>query len=100
MIVTGHEREATDFINAKMLEVKSILDEIADETGVLFVCLDNRVVELVYKLGTFVGESLLECHKVVADRVVLANNHIEYEYDWLEKHPEAKKGETNEKAKD
>ena len=94
MIVTGHEKEATDFINKKMLEVKSILDEIADETGVLFVCLDNKGAEVIYRLGAFVGESLLECHKVVADRVVLVNNHDEREYDWLERHPEAKKGET------
>lgn len=94
MIVTGHEKEATDFINAKLLEVKSILDEIADETGVLFVCVDNHVAELIYKLGTCIGNHLLECHKIVADRVVLANDHAAYEYDWLEKHPEAKKGET------
>lgn len=93
MIVTGHEKEATDFINGKLLEVKSILDEIADETGVLFVCVDNSLAELIYKFGTSIGNHLLECHKIVADRVVLANNHTEREYDWLKRHPEATKGE-------
>ena len=92
MIVTGHEQEAQDFVAEKLLEVKHILDEIADETGLLYVVLHDDMAETIYKFGAFLGDTLHEWHKVVADRVILANNHREKELEWLKRNPDKTEG--------
>ena len=88
MIVTGNEQEAEDFIKERLLTVTAILDEIADQTGQLYVCLLDDTAKILYKFGEYLGSSLLQAHEIVANRVVLANNQRKREHDWLTKHGE------------
>lgn len=88
------EEEAQKFIESRLLEVKEILDEIADQTGVTFLCLGEEVVEAFgrygmvmrdalnafEKCGMVLSNSLISIMKIVPDRLDLANKAMEVAY--------------------
>lgn len=72
-------KEAEDYITGKMLEVKHILDDIASETGVCYMVMENDTVAFMSNFGMAFGKTLLDCHKIAGDRLGLA---VQYE-NWL-----------------
>ena len=66
-------KEAEVYICKRLDEVKEILDEIAEKTGLTYIVLDDRFVEMFGKVGSNLIFGLREIMKVVPDRMDLAN---------------------------
>lgn len=67
------EKEAELYICKRLNEVKEILDDIAEKTGLTYIVLDDRFVEMFGKVGSSLIFGLQEIMKVVPDRMDLAN---------------------------
>lgn len=65
--------EAEKYIDEKMHEVKEILDDVADQTGIVFICFSGSSAEMFAKIGNILSEQLISIMRVVPDRVELAN---------------------------
>ena len=79
MKVKGNEEAVADYISGRMVDIKKILDEIAEETGEVYICIPNDTAEVLVSVGQQLGAMLFQWHKVVADRFALANKHKEKE---------------------
>ena len=66
-------KEAEAYICKRLDEVKEILDDIAYKTGLTYIVLDDRFVEMFGKVGNNLIFGLQEIMKVVPDRMDLAN---------------------------
>lgn len=67
------EKEAELYICKRLNEVKEILDDIAEKTGLTYIVLDDRFVEMFGTVGSNLIFGLQEIMKVVPDRMDLAN---------------------------
>ena len=67
------EKEAELYICKRLNEVKDILDDIAEKTGLTYIVLGDRFVEMFGKVGSKLIFGLQEIMKVVPDRMDLAN---------------------------
>lgn len=67
------EKEAELYICKRLNEVKEILDDIAEKTGLTYIVLDDRFVEMFGKVGSNLIFGLQEIMKIVPDRMDLAN---------------------------
>ena len=67
------EKEAEVYICKRLDEVKEILDDIAEKTGLTYIVLDDRFVEMFGTVGSNLIFGLQEIMKVVPDRIDLAN---------------------------
>lgn len=77
--------KATKFVSDKLVEVKRILDEIAEETGIVYVAMPEEQVSFVAGVGTRWASWLIGAHKVVADRLDLSSRHASW---MLQRHPD------------
>ena len=66
---TEDETELNEWLGT----IKEILDDIAEKTGLTYVVLDDRFVEMFGKVGSNLIFGLQEIMKVVPDRMDLAN---------------------------
>lgn len=66
-------KEAEVYIRKRLDEVKEILDDIAEKTGLTYIVLDDRFVEMFGTVGSNLIFGLQEIMKVVPDRMDLAN---------------------------
>lgn len=82
--------EASEFVTKKLVEVKHILDEIAEETGTVYVALPESMVAFIGKVGAQWSTWLNDAHKVVADRLNLSLKHSEW---MMKRHPDGVKEE-------
>lgn len=77
--------EASKFVANKLVEVKRILDEIAEETGILYVAMPEEQIAFIAKVGAQWSSWLIGAHKVISDRLDLSSKHA----DWMfTRHPE------------
>ena len=67
------EKEAELYICKRLNEVKDILDDIAEKTGLTYIVLGDGFVEMFGKVGSKLIFGLQEIMKVVPDRMDLAN---------------------------
>ena len=67
------QEEAEKYIDEKMHEVKEILDDIADQTGIVFICFSGSSAEMFAKMGNILSEQLISIMRIIPDRVELAN---------------------------
>ena len=73
-------KEAEVYICKRLDEVKEILDDIAYKTGLTYIVLDDRFVEMFGKVGNNLIFGLQEIMKVVPDRMDLANRAKQSEF--------------------
>lgn len=85
-----NEEEAKDYILERLNEVKDILDDIADQTGVVFICFNSEVAEMFHRCGDMMIESLQSIMKIVPDRYDKANKAMQYAFDMANKDEELK----------
>lgn len=85
-----NEEEASDYILERLKEVKDILDDIADQTGVVFICFQSEVAEMFHSCGERMIDSLQAIMKIIPDRYDTANQARQYAFDREKKDEELK----------
>ena len=85
-----NEEEATEYILERLNEVKDILDEIADQTGVVFICFQSRAAEMFHRCGYRMIDSLQAIMKIIPDRYDTAIQANQYARDMEKKDEELK----------
>ena len=85
-----NEEIARDYILERLKEVKDILDDIADQTGVVFVCFQSEVAEMFHRCGEKMIDSLQNIMKIIPDRYDTANQAMQYAFDMEKKDEELK----------
>lgn len=92
------EDAAREFVMMKLDEVRQLLDEIAYETGLVYVCFSQDVAEMFGHVGTAMMTSINEIMKVVPGRLKKANEAKMAAYRANEKEREEKKRQEEQKA--
>lgn len=92
------EDAAQEFVTMKLDEVKQILDDIAYETGLVYVCFGQDVAEMFGRVGISMMTSINEIMKVVPDRLEKANRAKMAAYRANEKELEEKKKQEEQKT--
>ena len=92
------EDAAREFVMMKLDEVKQILDDIAYETGLVYVCFSQDVAEMFGHVGFTMMSSINEIMKVVPGRLIKANDAKMVAYRANEKELEEKKKQEEQKA--
>ena len=85
-----NEEEATEYILERLNEVKDILDDIADQTGVVFICFQSRAAEMFHRCGYRMIDSLQAIMKIIPDRYDTAIHANQYARDMEKKDEELK----------
>ena len=75
-----NEKDAEEYIKERLLEVKEILDDIADQTGILYLCISGCSAEMFGKVGNVMNDVLINIMKVIPDRIEMANRAREIAY--------------------
>ena len=86
-----NEKEAHDYVQIRLLEVKEILDDIADQTGVIYMCLSGDIIRLFGRLGNVMNDALIDIMRIIPDRIEMANTAIDIAYKANEKAAEEAK---------
>lgn len=76
--------EKADYIAKRLVEVKGILDDIAENTGCVFVVFEEGLALFFASLGQRFADFILKTHDLLADRLVLANKFRAKEMEELE----------------
>lgn len=71
--------EKADYIAKRLVEVKRILDEIAEKTGYVFICADERCATIFKTFGDALTSFMLNANRIVAERFILARECEERE---------------------
>lgn len=72
-----NEDEACKYIEGRLLEVKKILDDIADQTGVVYLCLSGDAIRMFGRLGNVMNDALIDIMRIIPHRVEMANRAME-----------------------
>jgi len=75
-----NEKDAEEYIKERILEVKEILDDIADQTGIVYLCISGNAAEMFVRCGNVLNEMLISIMKIIPDRVEMANRAMEIAY--------------------
>jgi predicted nucleotide-binding protein (sugar kinase/HSP70/actin superfamily) len=92
------EKAAEEYISERLLEVKEILDDIADQTGIVYLCISGNAAEMFGRFGNLLNETIIRIMKIIPDRVEMANRAMEIAYKANEEAREEAEKEA-EKAK-
>ena len=93
-----NEKDAEEYIKERLLEVKEILDDIANQTGIVYMCISGNAAEVFGRVGNVMNEMLISIMKVIPDRVEMANRAMDIAYKANEEAREEAEKEA-EKAK-
>ena len=88
-----NEVEAQDYIIKRLEEVKEILDDIADQTGQVYICFGSEFAETFGRFGQAMIGTLTSIMSIIPDRMVLANKAREIAIKADEDEAKAKKQE-------
>ena len=78
-------KKAQEFVVDRLKDVKKLLDEIAEETGIVYVAMPEEQIAFIAKVGAQWSSWLIGAHKVISDRLDLSSKHS----DWMfTRHPE------------
>jgi hypothetical protein len=72
-----NEKEAQDYIQGRLLEVKEILDDIADQTGVVYMCLSGNIIRMFGQLGNVMNDALIDIMRIIPERIEMANTAMD-----------------------
>ena len=75
-----NEKEAQDYIQERLLEVKEILDDIAYQMGVVYMCLSGDAIRMFGRLGNVVNDTLIDIMRIIPDRIEMANTAMDIAY--------------------
>ena len=75
-----NDKDAEEYIKERLLEVKEILDDIADQTGIVYLCISGCAAEMFGKVGTVMNDVLISIMKVIPDRIEMANRARDIAY--------------------
>lgn len=75
-----NEKDAEEYIKERLLEVKEILDDIANQTGIVYMCISGNAAEVFGRVGNVMNETLISIMKVIPDRVEMANRAMDIAY--------------------
>lgn len=75
-----NDKDAEEYIKERLLEVKEILDDIADQTGIVYLCISGCAAEMFGKVGNVMNDVLISIMKVIPDRIEMANMAREIAY--------------------
>jgi hypothetical protein len=82
-----NEKDAEEYIKERLLEVKEILDDIANQTGIVYLCISGNYLcisgnaaEVFGRVGNVMNETLISIMKVISDRVEMANRAMDIAY--------------------
>lgn len=75
-----NEKDAEEYIKERLLEVKEILDDIADQTGIVYLCISGNAAEMFGRFGNVLNDMLISIMKIIPDRVEMANRAMEIAY--------------------
>ena len=78
--IVSNEQDAEEYIEERLLEVKEILDDIADQTGIVYLCISGNAAEMFGRFGNVLNEMLISIMKVIPDRVEMANSARDIAY--------------------
>ena len=92
------EDAAREFVMMKLDEVRQLLDDIAYETGLVYVCFSQDVAEMFGRVGTAMMTSINEIMKIVPGRIQKANDAKMVAYAANKKELEEKKKQEEQKA--
>ena len=70
--------EAEKYVTDKLVTVKEVLDDIADKTGIVFLCFSADAAEKFCEVGGMLSRQMISILKVMPERVVLANKAREF----------------------
>jgi hypothetical protein len=85
-----NEKDAEEYIKERLLEVKEILDDIANQTGIVYLCISGNAAEVFGRVGNVMNEMLISIMKVIPDRVEMANRAMDIAYKANEEAEKAK----------
>ena len=89
------EDAAREFVMMKLDEVKQLLDDIAYETGMVYVCINADAAEMFGHVGQTMLASLTQIMKIVPGRIQKANDANMVAYAANKKELEEKKKQEN-----
>ena len=75
-----NEKDAEEYIKERLLEVKEILDDIADQTGIVYLCISGNAAEMFGRVGIVMNDVLISIMKVIPDRIEMANRAMDIAY--------------------
>ena len=75
-----NEKDAEEYIKERLLEVKEILDDIADQTGIVYLFISGNAAEMFGRFGNVLNEMLISIMKVIPDRIEMANRAMDIAY--------------------
>jgi len=75
-----NEKDAEEYLNKRLLEVKEILDDIADQTGIVYLCLSGDVAEVFGRAGNVMNDALINIMKIIPYRIEMANTAMDIAY--------------------
>lgn len=93
-----NENDAEEYIKERLLEVKEILDDIADQTGIVYLCISGNAAEMFGKVGIMMNDVLISIMKVIPDRIEMANRARDIAYKANEEVREEAREEVREEA--
>lgn len=93
-----NDKDAEEYIKERLLEVKEILDDIADQTGIVYLCISGCAAEMFGKVGTVMNDVLISIMKVIPDRIEMANRARDIAYKANEEAREEAKEEAEKEA--
>ena len=82
--------ERADYIAKRLVEVKDILDEIAERTGVVFIVFNDSVADVFARIGESFSEWMRRTRDILGHRYSLAWEHNAREENSGGKKEEAK----------
>ncbi len=92
-----NEKDAEEYIKDRLLEVKEILDDIADQTGIVYLCISGCSAEMFGKVGNVMNDVLISIMKVIPDRIEMANRARDIAYEAnMEAEKEAEKAKADQ----
>ena len=92
-----NEKDAEEYIKERLLEVKEILDDIADQTGIVYLCISGSAAEMFGKVGVVMNDVLISIMKVIPDRIEMANRARDIAYEAnMEAEKEAEKAKSEQ----
>ena len=89
------EEAVADYVTGRLEEVKQILDDIAYETGMVYVCINADAAEMLGHVGQAMLASLTQIMKIVPGRIQKANDANMIAYAANKKELEEKKKREN-----
>ena len=90
------QKEAHEYIDRRLDDVKEILDDIADKTGIIYFVLNLDTSKVIAKLGRELSQTMEQLGELRTERFAKANGYWERRKALSLEHPETMTDEERE----